>query len=399
MEDASRLTGMGRQLIEDDVTLRILLTGAGGPGALNLSRSLLLMEPAPWILAADASEHYIFLALGHERVQIPRASDPAYIDAINAIIDTHAIDVVMPNNSLEIYALKAAEARLKARVFLPELAALDLANNKWLSYQAFRAAGLPVPRTELLTGPESVAEIFHRLQIPGDDRVWVRGAGIPGKGIGVASLPCRTASQAQAWVEYWRGWGEMAASEYLPGENLTWMGLFKEGRVITSQGRRRLAYVIPHVSPSGITGAPAISETICHPEVNRLGPLAVHALDPHYNGVAFVDFKGDPDGQPCITEVNAGRFGTTHFFYSAAGANFPEFLLRTEAGEDLDLPTEDILPEGLVWIRTLDAGPVLTTRACIEAGRYPVLDGATDDWPRVPQSLADFRKKSPVTWP
>ena len=374
---------------------RILVTGAGGPGALNLSRSLLMMRPKPWILAADASKHYVFLALGNERALVPRASEGiAYIDAINRLIETHEIDFVMPNNSLEIRVLSEHRGALNAPVYLPQVSALDQANNKWLSYQSFERSGLPVPRTILLTDPAQLRKAFVSLQGEAEERVWVRGAGIPGKGIGVASLPCRTVEQAEQWVDYWRGWGEMAASEYLPGDNLTWMGLFQDGQVVTSQGRRRLAYVIPHVSPSGITGAPAISETISDAEVNRLGPAAVLALDPEYTGVAFVDMKGDAQGQPRITEVNAGRFGTTHFFYSAAGANFPEYLLRVASGERLELPQEDILPAGLVWIRTLDAGPVLTTREAVDAGTYPSLAdgqerwGPASRWPRVPPRWA-----------
>ena len=378
---------------------RILVTGAGGPGAVNLSRSLLLMRPQPWILAADASEHYIYLALGHERSRVPRADDPGYIDAINRLIGAHGINFVMPNNSIEIRVLSEARHRLAAPVFLPSVEALDRANSKWLSYQAFQAAGLPVPRTELLRDRASLNSIFSSLQSAHEPKVWVRGAGIPGKGIGVASLPCRTASQAEQWVEYWQGWGQMAASEYLPGDNLTWMGIFRDGQLVTSQGRRRLAYVIPHVSPSGITGAPAISETISDDEVNRLGPLAVLALDPSYTGVAFVDMKGDADNRPRITEVNAGRFGTTHFFYSAAGANFPEILLKVASGETLDLPLFDLLGAGLTWIRTLDAGPVLTTREAIEAGEFPSLDHNSSDWPRVPQSWADFAQVAECGWP
>ena len=379
---------------------RILVTGAGGPGALNLSRSLLQMRPKPWLLAADASKHYVYLALGHERAVVPRASDErSYIEALNRLIERHRIDFIFPNNSLEIRVLSAHKDALSAPVFLPDVPALDIANSKWLSYQAFEKAGLPLPRTVLLENATQLREVFSTLQTASESPVWVRGAGIPGKGIGVASLPCRTADQAEQWVEYWRGWGEMAASEYLPGDNLTWMGLFDRGELIASQGRRRLAYVIPHVSPSGITGAPAISETIHDDEVNRLGLAAVKAIDPSYHGVAFVDMKGDAEGQPRITEVNAGRFGTTHFFYSAAGANFPEYLLRLAAGETLDVPKSNVLPEGLVWIRTLDAGPVLTTREAIESGEYPSLSTSEGQWPRVPQSLADFSSSIDPYWP
>ena len=374
-------------------TLRILVTGAGGPGAVNLCRSLLMMVPQPTIIAADASAEYILLALGHLRVRVPRCSDrEAYLQAVRALVAEHEIDLILPNNSLEIAVLGEAEGSLGARTMLPDLATLRTANSKWESYEVWRDAGIPVPETHLLTDPAGLDACFSSLQESGGDaegRVWVRGAGIPGKGIGVASLPCRTVAQAHQWVDYWKGWRGMVASEYLPGDNLTWMGLFDRGELVMSQGRRRLEYVIPHVSPSGITGAPAISETVRDPELNRIGEAAVRALDPAYHGVGFVDLKGDHAGHPRVTELNAGRFGTTHFFYTAAGANFPEALVQLAMGQRPQVPKRDALEAGLTWIRTLDAGPVLTTREAIEGGDYPRLD-AGETWPRVPQKMGEF---------
>ena len=379
---------------------RIMVTGAGGPGAVNLSRSLLGATPQPFVLAVDASPTYLFLALGHERAVVPRCGDrDVYVEAINALIDAHGIDFVMPNNSLEIGVLSAERDRLHAPVFLPTPPTLAIADSKWASYEIWRDAGLPVPEAHLLTCPDDVAAAFASLQREPDGPVWVRGAGIPGKGIGVASLPCRTVDQAIEWIAYWRGWSGMIASEFLPGDNLTWMGLYKGGRLVASQSRQRIAYVIPHVSPSGITGAPAISHTIRDPALGELAEAAVAAIDPAFDGVGFVDLKSDEAGRPRLTELNAGRFGTTHYFYTAAGANFPERLLRAFLATDLAPPERDVLPPDIFWIRTLDAGPVLTTRAAIEAGHYPGLTagpGAT--WPLVPQKSGELPARHPVLW-
>ena len=369
---------------------RIMVTGAGGPGAVNLSRSLLSMKPKPWILAVDASEYYVHLALGHARACVPRCADEAaYIDAINALVTTHDIDFIFPNNSLEIRVLSAHRDALRAEIFLPSPETLDRANSKWLSYLAFREAGVPTPDTRLINTPGDLDDAFAVLRSDTDVPAWVRGAGIPGKGVGVASLPCRTSAQAEQWIDYHRGWGAMIASSYLPGANLTWMGLFDTGELIVSQGRERHAYVIPHVSPSGITGAPAISETIHDERVNQTGHAAVLATDPEYTGVAFVDMKSDPNGVPKVTEINAGRFGTTHYFYSAAGANFPAFLLSQAAGEPLTLPQFNVLRAGKIWIRTLDAGPVLTTREALADGAELQLS-ANNRWPNVPQVWHEF---------
>lgn len=347
---------------------RILVTGAGGPGAVNMTRSLLLADEPVFLVGCDASPHYLFLAETHVRARVPRCREiEPYLAAVNALVDEHALDLLLPNNSLEAAVLSEHRARLHAPVFLPRPSTLAAANDKWATYELFRDAGLPVPHTVLLSEPGDVGRAFAEV---GTRPVWVRGAGIPGRGVGVASLPCRTAEQATGWVDFWQGWGGMTASEYLPGDNLTWIGLWKGGELVTSQGRRRLAYVIPHVSPSGITGAPAISHTIHRADVNELGEAAVMALDPGYDGVAFVDFKCDERDGPRITEVNAGRFGTTHHFYTAAGLNLPWLLVRLALGEPLPagLPRRDALPADLYWIRTLDCGPVLVEGARIAAG-------------------------------
>ena len=357
---------------------------------MNLSRSLLALDPQPWLLAVDASPRFILLALGHARAVVPPARErDAYVEALNALVAEHGVDFILPNNSLEIRVLSEERARLRAPVFLPAPPTLALADDKWASYQVWRDAGVPVPETRLLSEPGDVARAFAEFQGHPDAPVWVRGAGIPGRGIGVASLPCRTVAQAVEWVSYWRGWGGMIASAYLPGDNLTWMGLYRAGELVASQGRQRDAYVIPHVSPSGVTGAPAVSHTIHDPVVNATGEAAVRALDPRFDGVCFVDMTGDGEGRPRVTELNAGRFGTTHFFYTAAGANFPGWLLHVASGRGLKVPRRDVLAADLYWIRTLDAGPVLVTGEALRAGRLPAGAGP---WPLVPQRLGDLRE-------
>ena len=344
----------------------ILITAAGGPGAVNMTRSLQL-DPAFELVGCDASEYYVHLALTPARHLVPRSSDSeAYLSAIISLCEKYDIALVMPNNSLEAHTLSAHRDRLPAKVFLPKPETLDVANSKWRSWELWRAKGLPVPESWFIQTRRDVADIFRRHS---GRPIWVRGAGIPGKGIGGAALPCRSRAQAEAWIDFYRGWGAMMASEYLPGENLTWIGLFDHGRLVTSASRRRLAYVIPHVSPSGITGAPAISEIVHRPDLNELGPAAALAVDPELHGVSFLDFKCDGSGRPFITEMNAGRFGTTHHFYSAAGLNLPVIAARLALGMPIEpsLPVFDALPEGLLWIRTLDAGPALISRAELAA--------------------------------
>jgi len=252
-----------------------------------------------------------------------------------------------------------AEGRLGAvKTALPAPAILERADDKVATQRALAAAGVPVPRTLLLEGPADLAAAFRELGLP----VWVRGTGAPGLGIGGAALPCRDVEVARAWIEHHRGWGKMAASELLPGRNLTWMSAWDRGRLLAAAARERLEYVLPHVSPSGVTGAPAVTRTVRRADVSAIGEQAVRALSEAPHGVFFVDLKEDGEGRPRVTEINAGRCGTTVHFYTEAGFNFPWLLVCLALGRDLGwLPASphDAVPADLYWVRTLDCGPVL----------------------------------------
>ena len=94
--------------------------------------------------------------------------------------------------------------------------------------------------------------------------------------------------------------------------------------------------------------------------------IDVRTLDDSPHGVYFVDLKEDATGRACVTEINAGRCGTTVHFYTEAGFNFPWLLVclarGLASGGDLSwLPRDpyDVVPADLYWVRTLDCGPVL----------------------------------------
>jgi carbamoyl-phosphate synthase large subunit len=337
---------------------RVLVPGAGGPGAVNLTRSLAMAPEPIFTVGCDASPFYIHLALTDVKAVVPRCSnEDDYIAAIASLCRDHDLDFIYPNSSLEMAVLTRRQSDLPARMFLPSLATQEIAASKWRTWQHLVAAGIPAPCTILIDDESDVERAFDEIPTR---PIWFRGAGIPGKGIGGAALPCSSPLEARGWISFYKGYGGFIASEYLPGENLTWLGIFRDGELLTSQGRQRDLYVIPHVSPSGITGAPAVCHTVSRTDLNELGPRVVLALDPDYSGVAFVDFKADGTGRILPTEVNAGRFGTTNHFYTAAGANFPYFMMRVAFGEDPpDWPRFDVLAPDLYWIRTLDAGPVL----------------------------------------
>lgn len=345
---------------------RVIITGAGGPGGVNVARALRLANEEIFLLGIDSDRYHIFLAETDARELVPRATEEeAYLLRLQDLIECYDIGFVLPTNGVEIRLLAERQEEVPARLFLPRPATVRIAHDKSQSYRIWSKQGLPVPRTYLVENPADLDRVFEVI----DTRpVWVRGSGIPGIGIGVASLPCHKAEHAKAWVDYYAGWGKFVASEYLPGDNLTWLSLWKDGELVCSQGRRRISYVLPHVSPSGITGAPAVCHTIHREDINEIGVKAMLAIDEKPHGVFFIDFKCDADGQPKITEVNGGRFGTTSpHFYAKAGFNLPYLMAKLAYGEEIgSIPKFNVLPADLYWIRTLDCGPVLTSLEEIE---------------------------------
>ncbi|MCP4445998.1 MAG: hypothetical protein GY811_11725 [Myxococcales bacterium] len=342
----------------------VLITGSGGPLGVNFSRSLRASGEDLRLIGTDANRWHLPLSLCDKTYCIPLAkSREAYKNALSEIAEKESVDILIPTHPVEVRAiaeLRDAGALGAMKTALPETAVLDISDDKAKTQAMLQAAGLPVPRTKLLCTDDDVREAFDDLRV-GDGPVWVRGAGAPGLGIGGAALPCRSAGVALAWVEHYDGLGRMAASEYLPGSNLSWMALYSHGTLVASGSRERLEYVLPHVSPSGITGAPAVSRTIESPELAALGERAVEAIAPKPHGVFFVDFKGDNEDRPRITEINGGRCGTTIHFYTEAGCNFPHLLTRLASDgalAPLGDPRSCIAP-GQYWVRTLDCGPAL----------------------------------------
>jgi len=114
------------------------------------------------------------------------------------------------------------------------------------------------------------------------------------------------------------------------------------------------------VSPSGITGAPAVSKTVSRSDIKTTGENAVRAITERPHGPFFVDMTEDAEGTPRVTEINGGRFGTTIHFYTAAGFNFPWTLVRLAFGESIEgAPIVDPILPDTWWLRTIDCGPVL----------------------------------------
>ena len=357
----------------------VIVTGAGGPLGVNLTRSLRSAPTPLRIIGTEANRWHLPLSICDKTYLIPyaRAGD-CYAHAIAEVAARESARALIPTHPVEVRAIAAlrdAERLMGLGTALPASEVIALADDKAETQSMLWNKGIAVPKTVVLDTASDVERAFSELTAD-DQRVWVRGRGAPGLGIGGAALPCRDPQVARAWVEHHDGWGKMAASEFLPGVNLSWMGGYCRGDLVACGSRERLEYVLPHVAPSGITGAPAVSRTISRSDVADIGERAVRAIDSQPHGVYFVDLKENAGGQPLVTEINAGRCGTTIEAYTHAGYNFPWLLGQMALSLDPERPDDPraVIATDRYWVRTLDCGPVQVAGEVGFTG-YPQADG------------------------
>lgn len=335
---------------------RVLITGAGGSPAANFTRSLRKAPEDFHIVGTDSSEFYLMRAETDSRYLVPSAEDPMYLAVINEIIERERVDLVHAQNDAEVNFLSDNRALLGARTFLPDKETVRLCQDKYLSYERWQAAGLKVANTLLLDDEEDLRRAFEEY----GGSVWLRATtGAGGRG----SLPARDYHTAKTWLDLQRGWGHFTAAELLEPASVTWMSLWREGELVVAQGRRRLYWELGKVSPSGISGATGGGVTVSDPTLDEIALAAVAAIDTRPQGLFGVDLTYDKEGIPNPTEINIGRFFTTHQFFTELGLNMPYMFVRLAYGESPPPVARKLNPleDGMVWIRGMDFLPVLSS--------------------------------------
>jgi carbamoyl-phosphate synthase large subunit len=340
---------------------RVVVTGAGGSPGIGFCRSL-RAAPEPFhLIGFDTNPYNLQRAEVDARYLVPPVSDRAYLPVVIDILTETRPDLMHVQISAEMIAISGLRDRLPCRTFLPAHQTILSCEDKYASYLLWRKAGLKVPTTILLEQPKDLARAFEEW----GPRLWLRfTSGSAGRG----ALPTSDPEEARLWIDFHNGWGKFTAGECLEPQTITWQSLWKDGELVVAQGRKRLYWEFANRARSGVTGITGTGVTVSDPAVDEIALRAIRAIDPAANGIFGVDLTYDRDGIPNPTEINIGRFFTTHQFFTAAGLNLPYLFVLS----GLDLPLPPIprrinpLAPGLAWIRGMDILPILTTEAEVE---------------------------------
>ncbi len=360
---------------------RILVTSAGGGASNNLMQGLRACSPPVFLVGTSIDPYYLARSGADRNYLIPRVdAGEAYLEALERIVARESIDLVIPNNDLEVPAVSAARHRIGARTYLPAHETIELCQDKLALTRHLAERGIRVPETYPMAGPEQAEKTFEQFGNP--ETLWCRmrrGGGSRG------SLPVKHPDQVRFWVQYWtemRGVapGMFVLCEYLPGRDYAVQSLWHEGELVQAKACERLHYLFAQLMPSGSSSTPRVARTIDSPVVNELCVSTVRAVDPQATGLFCIDLKEDGSGLPCVTEINIGRFFMiTPLFNRVGRRNMAEIYLRLALDEPPGVsPDErfgDIGPEETYLLREIDGEPEVLTEAQIRS-RYEELQGS-----------------------
>jgi hypothetical protein len=250
--------------------------------------------------------------------------------------------------------------KIKCRLFLPEARTVTILRDKYLSYQEWSKNHAPVPETLLINDESDLKKAFKKF----GENLWLREIeGAAGKG----SLSSPSYELALFQINKANGWGRYTAAEKLTKDTVTWMAIYYHGELIVAQTRQRLYWEASNRAQSGVTGITGTGRTISDDLVTQTAIKSIFTVDKKPNGIFSVDMTYDSAGLPRLTEINIGKFFTTHYFFTRAGINFPEIYVKLALTGKSDYHNViNPLPVGLNWIRGMDVQPKLVTDKQIE---------------------------------
>jgi carbamoyl-phosphate synthase large subunit len=123
----------------------ILVTGIGGVVGQGILRNIKLEFPSIKLIGTNTVAVSAGNYLCDEVYKVPLGNDPNYIHSINSILLKQNIDLIIPSTDLESYhlGLHSNELNGNAMVAISPADLTGMCLDKLLTYQKFKAAGLP----------------------------------------------------------------------------------------------------------------------------------------------------------------------------------------------------------------------------------------------------------------
>lgn len=338
---------------------RLLVGGAGGTPSNNFIQSIRESKEKLFIIGMTSDPYDLCKADVEKKHLVPNANEKDYYFILKDIVEENKPEFIHVQNDFEVLAVSRFRDKLKKMnviTCLPEHESVENCIDKLKSWKIWEKSGIKVPKSLMINDENDLEEAFQNL----GSSIWIRSTkGAAGNG----ALPTSNMNFAKSWIDYFGGWGNFMAAEYLSPTSVTWMSLWDKGELIVAQGRKRVNWAFNDRTLSGVTGITGAGVTVSDPLVDEIAQNTILSIDSTPHGVWSVDMTYDSNGVPNPTEINIGRFFTTSYFFTKLGLNMPHIYLKLAFGDELPEIEKKInpLPSGYTWIRGMDTEPVLTT--------------------------------------
>ncbi len=290
-------------------TVRVLVTGVGGPAAVSVMKSL-GRDPTVELIAADMDPWAagLYLVPPDARTLIPAGLDPAFAGTLLARCVAMGVNIVIPTVDSELRPLNGARAdfaRNGIQLLLAPGPALDVTLDKLALVR--RCAGhVRVPRTECFDAPPDLGSWAYPVVVK------------PRSGSGSRDISVVQSSRSLAAMD---ASADFIIQEYLPGDEYSIDVLADAGGHVVASVPRDRTRVDSGVSVAG--------RTIHDTELEQFGSAVAAATGLTY--VANVQCRRDLAGHPALLEVNP-RFPGAMPLTVASGVDMPRMALDSLRG-------------------------------------------------------------------
>lgn len=257
---------------------RVLIFPSGSEVGLEAHRAISCSKHFETFGASSVSDHSKLVFKNHDF--LPHINSPNFISELNSILQSRAIDLIVPVQDSVILKLAENESKIGAKLVSPPKETCKIARSKLLTYETLR-------------GHINVPKIYSR-----DERhhypLFIK------PNIGEGSKGARVVKNFQELNFYVQNDNSLIISEYLPGKEYT-IDCFtnRKGILMYAGGRERI-----RIS----NGASVNSKIIEDSRFQEIAKIINERLA--FRGVWFFQVKENKNGELVLMEIAARMPGT-----------------------------------------------------------------------------------------
>lgn len=315
--------------------LKILLTGAGAPGAPSIAKCIKENgEKEVSLIGVDASKRVNTEDIFEKIYNVPKAIEENFIETVKDICLKEQIDILLPIVTKELNKFAKAKSEFEeigVKVLVLDYEVLKIVNNKVNLFNYLKNNDLEVPKYYEINNVNEITEKVQLLGYPDKDVCIKIAEGNGSRGVRILteniskydvffnekpnSMFCKLEDVLNILSEK-KSIPQMMVMESLPNNEWGVDAIAVDGEIINILCRRTTK--IQHSITMECEIAPNKTiEYLCREIVKRL----------NITGSIGFDFKEDINGHTKILEINP-RLTATVAINNAAGINFPWMAIK-----------------------------------------------------------------------